>query len=71
MNEEFYFLFVKETLYPALGYPAHRDTYPGQQFVVICNNVDTRIGYFVTKTVMHLGLEIGLRVPNLKFALQR
>jgi hypothetical protein len=43
VNEEFRCLYVKEILYPALGYPKHRDNVPGQQGDNICEGVGTHI----------------------------
>ena len=69
VNEEFCCLYAKEILYPALGYLKHRETHPGYQGVIICDDVGIHIGYSIVNAVVGLGLEILLRAPHLNFAL--
>ena len=70
MTEEFCADYVEQVLYPALGYPKHRDTHPRQQGVIICDGVGTHLGHTVVEKAIELGMEIVLRVPHLSSVLQ-
>jgi hypothetical protein len=70
MTEEFCCIYIEDVLYPALGYPKHRDTHPGHQGVIVCDGVGTHLGYSVVKKAVDPGMEVMLRVPHLNYLLQ-
>ena len=70
MNEAMNLHYVKNILWPALGYPKPRATHPGQQAVVICDGVGSHITLPVLELFAELGIEVILRVPNLSCRLQ-
>jgi hypothetical protein len=70
MTEKFYYIYIEDVLYPALGYPKHRDTHPVHQGVIVCDGVGTHLGYSVVKKAVDMGMEILLRVPHLSYLLQ-
>ncbi len=70
MTDEFCAGYIETMIYPALGYPSHRDSHPGQQGVIVCDGVGTHLGANVLLTTVRLGMEILLITPNLSYILQ-
>ena len=70
LTEEFCCDYMHKVVAPALGYPKHRDLDPGMQGVIVCDGVGTHMTLAALETAVDLGLEIVLRVPNLRFVLQ-
>ncbi len=63
--------YLETIMAPALGYPKHRDTHPGEQGVIFCDGVGVHLTLQMVEKAIELGIEIIiLRVPNLSFVLQ-
>ena len=70
VNEKLCQNYIETVLHPALGYPKPRDTHPGQQGVIVCDGVGTRLCEGVLDKAIALGMEIVVRVPNLSYISQ-